>query len=174
MRRYATTLGVALAAALAGLATARGGGPAEPAYLKPADRAMVRQWLAVHPGYRLAIDADCRCDQDIQRTRKPTDGWPVRPDFHPYFARGDFNHDRHEDIALGVHATGERGQFRVLILSKAAKPYLSDPFLFGDAIFYGPSGRKPYLLLVGPFEAEVGSLEPLRSGGYRYEPSDCC
>jgi hypothetical protein len=135
---------------------------------------MIRSWLAVHPEYRLAIDVDCRCDQHIRELRTGSDGWPAQKDFHPYFARGDFNHDRQEDIALGVRAAGERGQFRVLILSKSAKPYLSDPFLLGDAIFYGPPRAKPHLLLVGGFETEVGSLEPLRDGGYLYEPSDCC
>ena len=62
----------------------------------------------------------------------------------------------------------------MLILSRAANPFLSDPFLLGEAIFYGPPAGTPYRLLVGPFETEVGSFEPLRGGGYRYKPSDCC
>jgi len=170
-----TMSGVALAVALAGAGPARAAEPAEPAYLKPADRPMVRQWLVAHPGYRLATDADCRCDDDIRRMRDPKESgaWAER-DFHPYIARGDFDRDGRQDLALGVHSAGERGQFRVLVLSKAAKPFLSDPFLLGDAIFRSRSGTKPDLLLVGAFETEVGSLEPRRGGGYRYVPSDCC
>ena len=174
MTRYGIVPGVALAAILASVVPAWAAAPAEPAYLKTADRAMIRSWLAGHPGYRLTTDADCRCDQRIRDLRTSSGAWPAQRDFHPYFARGDFNRDRHEDIALGVRAVGERGQFRVLILSRYAKPYLSDRFLLGEAIFYGPPRPKPYLLLVGRFETEAGSLEPTRGGGYRYAPSDCC
>lgn len=177
MSRLTTMLSIALVAALAGAGSTRAAAPAEPAYLKPAERPLIRQWLAAHPGYRLAIDADCRCDDDIRRMRDPklSGAWAER-DFHPYIARGDFDRDGREDLALGVHASGERGQFRVLVLSKAAKPFLSDPFLLGDAIFRSRPGIKPVLLLVGAFETEVGSLEPRRGGGYRYVPADddCC
>ena len=166
---------LALAAVLVGPEQPRAAAPAEPAYLKPADRSMVRQWLAAHPGYRLATDADCRCDDDIRQMRDPKlSGALSAPDFHPYYARGDFDRDGHQDLALGVHSSGERGQFRVLVLSKVAKPFLSDPFLLGEAIFRSRPGTKPDLLLVGRFETEAGSLEPRRAGGYRYVPSDCC
>jgi len=170
MRRLMLMLSVASTAAPMEAAVA-----SEPAHLKAADRPMVRQWLAAHPGYRLVTDADCRCDDDLRRMRDPKESgaWADR-DFHPYFARGDFDRDGLEDLALGVHAAGERGQFRVLVLSKVAKPFLSDPFLLGDAIFRSRPGIKPVLLLVGAFETEVGNLEPRRGGGYRYVPSDCC
>jgi hypothetical protein len=174
MKRLAMMLSVAL---VAGQGAARAAAPAEPAYLTAADRPMVRQWLAAHPGYRLATDTDCRCDDDIHRMRDPKlSGTFAEPRFHPYYARGDFDLDGRQDLALGVHSSGERGQFRVLVLSKTAKPFLSDPFLLGDAIFTDRRGIKYDRLLVGGFETEVGSLEPRRGGGYRFVPpdDDCC
>jgi hypothetical protein len=175
MKQGAMMLGLALVAAPAGQGMARAAASAEPAYLTPADRPMVRQWLAAHPGYRLLTDDDCRCDDDIRGMRHPKiSGRWAKPDFHPYYTRGDFDRDGRQDLAVGVHSSGERGQFRVLVLSKVAKPFLSDPFLLGDAIFKSRPGTKPDLLLVGGFETEVGSLEPKRGGGYRYVPSDCC
>lgn len=58
-------------------------------------------WLAAHPGYRLAIDADCECADEIEELRQGDgDAWKPQPDFHPYYATGDFDGDGLADVAV--------------------------------------------------------------------------
>jgi len=131
-------------------------------------RALVA-WIALHQEYRVAIDTDCSCADSISRVREGH-GWPPSPNFHPYYAAGDFNGDSEEDLAVGVISRQHPKKFRVLILNGtssrtlAPKEYLSGEFPLGWGLFFGAPRPKPWRLIVGPFEAEGATFEPTPSG----------
>src|SRR5713226_10452693 len=67
------------------------------------EQKVLKSWLAHHPQYRMATDADCDCAGDIEQMKTGYGGLmkPVR-DYHPYVATGDFNGDGVRDFAVAV------------------------------------------------------------------------
>jgi hypothetical protein len=170
---------LALASVLVALASGGGAGPAVPlpSYLSPAEAAGVTEWLRAHPTYRLATDEDCGCAEDIERTTSQRQALPPadRP-YHPYFARGDFNHDGVVDTAVGVIGRDDQQTYAVLILDGAAwtskrrlKAWLSEPILLREVMLFGPPGNPQDTLMVGPFESEGCLIVKRWLGGYRLD-----
>ncbi|MBC6981364.1 FG-GAP repeat protein [Caulobacter sp. 17J80-11] len=148
-----------------------------PRYVPQRFHPQLRLWLAQHPGYRWADDADCACEDDLRMQRTVSVGiWKAQPDYHPYLAYGDFDGDRREDVAVGVKPSGTSGTYRVLILSgrPASKPFLSQPFGQREAMFFDGPRPEPKRLMVGAFETEGGTFQPAPGGGYRFVGDDCC
>jgi hypothetical protein len=133
-------------------------------------------WLAQHPAYSLMVDADCACADDLQEIRTVSLGvWRARPDYHPYFATGDFDGDGKSDAALAV--TKDHLSFQVLILHgpKARQPYLSPLFKPGQMLFFGPPRPRPWRLLVGPYGTDTSAmLVPNHRQSYVVRYSSCC
>jgi len=144
-----------------------------PEYISSKYIGPITKWLTTNPGYRLAVDADCSCADDIERVRAGNPPvWPPIPAYHPFYVVGDFRSDGAEDVAVGVIAIKRADKFRVLIIhgkpanGPITKPFLSEELDFRQGLFYGPPRPKPWRLLVGPFESEGVTFEPAR-GGYR-------
>jgi hypothetical protein len=149
-----------------------------PAYVASRFKNPILTWLRLHPGYRLADDADCSCADDIAHVRAgwPPE-WPPNPDYHPYYIVGDFRGEGVEDVAVGLISHQWPNKFRVLIIhgappnGRAAKAFLSEQLDFRQGLFYGPPRPKPWRLGVGPFESDGVTFEPTRDG-YRFSNDD--
>jgi hypothetical protein len=120
-------------------------------------------WLARHPTYRVATDADCGCREDIQQMKAGYGGnWKAVPDYHPYVATGDFNGDGARDFAIVViDGSKSAHNFTLLVFngpfrSKRASPAFleSGLDLRNQGLSFGPPRPKPYRLVVGPFESD--------------------
>jgi hypothetical protein len=142
-----------------------------PSYVSPQFSHAIAAWLAHHPGYRLAVDADCACAEDIAHVRAGSPPqWPRLPNYHPYYMVGDFRTDGTEDVAVGVILLQHPDKFRVLIIHGApatapsAKPFLSPELGLHQGLFFGTPRPKPWRLIVGPFEAEGATFDPVPSG----------
>lgn len=136
--------------------------------LNPKQSGVIASWLSGHPGYRLATDRDCACDESIQRIRVGDggDGKGV-PDYHPYVAVGDFNGDGVVDLAVVVLNTRTRRDFTMLVfngpvdLSHAVPAFVSRlRDLTGTGLFYGPPASVLNRLMIGSFESEGLVLQP--------------
>ncbi len=142
--------------------------------LNPSQKSVVVAWISEHPGYRLADDRDCACDEDIQTMRAGSGGvWKPVPDYHPYVASGDFNGDGIVDFAVVVISTRKERDFTLLVFNGPTDVHHPDPaFIYQHrdltrtGLFYGPPRPKPYRLLIGPFESEGLVLKP-RGKTYR-------
>jgi uncharacterized protein len=147
--------------------------------LAPKDRATVSQWLQSHPEYRLAVDEDCACADDIGRVRAGAgDGWPPNPSYHAFYVTGDFANDGAVDVAAGVIKFANPKELQILILhgenarGEHRQDFLSESFpLKGNALFFGAPRPKPWVLLVGGFESEGAMFEPT-STGYHLNDSE--
>ena len=127
------------------------------------EQKILATWLARHPQFRVATDADWGCDGDIQQMKIGYGGkWTPVPDYHPYAATGDFNSDGVSDFALVVINRSKSSQNFVLLVfngpfgSKAVLPAFSESTrdLRGQGLFFGPPRPKPYRLVVGAFESD--------------------
>jgi hypothetical protein len=138
--------------------------------LDPQHTLVLKKWLARHPDYRLASEADCNCPEDIEQMRRGYGGvWVPVPDYHPYRAVGDFNSDGNLDFAVVlVKKTNKEKPFALVIFNG---PFRSDcnadaAFIERNldlkysGLFFGPPRPKPYRLVVGRFESEGALLEP--------------
>ena len=90
-----------------------------PTYVAARHRVAISAWLSHHPGYRLAVDTDCSCKDDIAPTRAgaPPD-WPPLPDYHPSrsyrrtgkqycrYPAGSTHYERIELIAVQITKIG--------------------------------------------------------------------
>jgi len=147
-----------------------------PSYVAPRHAGAILSWLQRHPEYRIALDADCSCADDIASIRSG-DGWPPAPDYHPYYVVGDFRGDGAEDVAVGVISRQRAGKFRVLIIhghspgGQVVTVFLSKDRQLGEGLFYGPPRPKPWRLIVGAFASEGAAFEPTASG-YRLSETD--
>lgn len=147
-----------------------------PEYIAPAQQAVLRAWLSTHPEYRVALDKDCNCADDIASMRKGSGGvWKARPHYHPYYAEGDFNGDKKTDFAVVLIKSSDNGKHFLTIFNGpyaiGSQPaYLS---AVGGALFFGAPRPKPYRLLVGEFESEGAILEP-KGATYELVGGDCC
>jgi|SRR5579862_2992587 len=153
-------------------------GDSLPSYVAPRHRHAIAAWLSHHPTYRLAVDADCSCADDIAHVRAGNSPeWPPLPDYHPYYTVGDFRGDGAEDVAVGVISPQHRDKFRVLIIhgaptkGRSAQTFLSEELDLRQGLFYGAPRPKPWRLLVGPFESDGVTLEPT-PGGYKFSNED--
>jgi|SRR5580658_9220420 hypothetical protein len=149
-----------------------------PNYVAPRYRPAIASWLTRHPGYRVAIDADCTCDDDIAQMRAGYSAdWPGVPNYHPYYMVGDFRGDGAADVAVGVISQQHPRKFRVLIIhgtppkGPAAKTFLSEELDFHQGLFYGPPRPKPWSLVVGPFESDGVTFEPTPTA-YKFSSDD--
>jgi hypothetical protein len=87
-----------------------------PSYIRPSHLDAIRTWLDAHPQYRLAVDDDCQCAEDIEDLRRGDGGaWSPQPDFHPYYATGDFDGDGFEDAAVVVSPRSSDAKVSVVI-----------------------------------------------------------
>ena len=133
-----------------------------------AEKEVVSSWLGRHPGYRLATDRDCNCDEDLRKIRSEGYGgrWKPVPNYHPYTVIGDFNGDGEDDVAVAVVRTKDTLKFTILVFNGPFKRDESPSFtdadlkMTGVGFFFGPPRPKPYRLVVGPFESEGYILIP--------------
>jgi hypothetical protein len=146
--------------------------------LSTAQKEVVSAWLHEHPGYRLANDKDCSCDEDLQTLRKTGYGgrWKPVADYHPYAVSGDFNGDGQVDLAVAVIRTNAAHKFTILVFNGPIKSIGAPPSfidadsnLTGSGFFYGPPRPRPYRLVVGAFESEGYVLVP-KGRTYRLQP----
>lgn len=146
--------------------------------LSSEEQQVVKTWLAHHPNFRQAVDADCDCAGDIQQMRAGSGGvWKPVPDYHPYVATGDFNGDGLEDFAVVVIDRTKQDKNSALLVfngpfrSPAPLPAFmeSGMNLKYTGLFYGPPRPKPYRLLVGPFESDSGGLLVPHGRGYKWD-----
>ena len=148
--------------------------------LKSAHAQVLAKWLQKHPGYRLATDADCKCQEDLVRMRTQSDGpWKAVPNYQPYYAEGDFNWDRTNDFAVGVVKGSTPSEFQVIVFNgpfgskhPGRAAFVSDPLPLGQALFFGDPRPKPQMLLVGSFETEGAALKPTKKGYVWEYPED--
>lgn len=142
-----------------------------PSYIRASQAEIIRTWLDEHPQYRLAVDEDCHCAEDIQDLRQG-DGsaWKPQPDFHPYYATGDFDGDGFEDAAIVVSTRGSDNNVSVVIFF-GSKPGLTTDVsvvpregsnvanrgLFLARIDYG-TARQRARLLFGSFGSEAEAV----------------
>jgi hypothetical protein len=127
------------------------------------EQTIVDGWLAQHPNYRAATDADCTCPDDIRQMKAGYGpDWPGVPDYHPYVATGDFNSDGVPDFAIAVvDKSKSEKNFTLLVFNgpfgsnQVSPAYTeSDLELRYQGMSFGPPRPKPYRLVVGPFESD--------------------
>ena len=128
---------------------------------------VLASWLTTHRELRVATDADCKCDEDIEQMKKGAGGkWLPVPDYHPYVATGDFNGDGITDFAVVLIDNSKSVKhFELVVFNgpfrrQAKSPAFIQSGLEGDALFFGPPRPKPYRLVIGPFESEGAVLIP--------------
>jgi len=82
-----------------------------PAYIDQKFQQAITTWLVAHPSYRLAVDDDCKCKEDIEAQG---------PNTHPFFVSGDFDGDGISDFA--VMALPDRSHRRLFRLKGRLQP----------------------------------------------------
>jgi hypothetical protein len=92
---------------------------------------------------RVATDADCACDESLERYRKGYGGgWKPAPDYHPYASAGDFSGDNVEDKAVLVVRKSSSSYPTLLIFNgpfKSQPPFVEEGVeLGGTGLFFGP------------------------------------
>jgi len=146
---------------------------APPPFLKAAHRDVIAKWLASKPslaGLRIATDRDCRNKWGLDTERKEN------KHYQPYYAVGDFNHDRSQDFAVAfVNDRKRRNKFSMAIFngpftSTSVPAYLLDNTDLSEMGFSWHQGEQNYLL-VGEFQSDVCSIFKPRGKTYRAE--DC-
>jgi len=136
---------------------------------------VLASWLSQHAEYRAATDADCQCEDDIRQTKAGYgNSKEAVPDYHPYSATGDFNRDGAEDFAVVlIDRRVQTANFVVVVFNgpftnrNVAPAFIKRSLHRSDALFYGPPGKKPSPLLVGPFESDSGFLLVPSRGTYK-------
>ena len=115
-----------------------------------AGQKVLAAWLAQHPEYRAAVDADCACDELLR----------LNPGAHPYTATGDFAHDGKTDFAAAV-INKQTGKFALLIFNgpiggDSVKPalFLMDLDLRRQGLFFGLSFEEPPRLYLGYYNSD--------------------
>jgi hypothetical protein len=150
-----------------------------PEYFRREHSDVMARYLEGQAGFRVATDADCGCEEDLNRARTESSGsWEANPAYHPYYAVGDFNQDGASDFGAGVIDPKLPGSFRLVVFngpfskSTAAPAFVSEPRGLGQALFYGPPRPQPYFLVVGAFESEGALLHQTKSGNYTLTEGD--
>jgi hypothetical protein len=145
-----------------------------PGYVREPHVPVLGTWLSAHPGYRLAIDNDCECAAEIEELRRGDGGaWRPQPDFHPYYAAGDFDGDGFEDLAVVALPRKPDDQILIVVLLGAKPGAAGDVTVIpkggrsvadrGLFIARSADGRAPKhpVLLFGAFGSE-GEPVPIR------------
>ena len=144
-------------------------------YIPPRQRAVLGQWLEQHPALHVATDADCQCSDGIAQIRKGSGGvWKANPNYHPYYAFGDFNSDGAQDFAVVLIDSAKK--LHLVIFNGPVAPGISPAYQstkYVGALFFGAPRPKPYRLVVGDFGSEGGLFKP-KGKSYFYVGSDCC
>jgi len=137
-----------------------------PKYIAATHRAVIQQWLAANSGYRVATDADCKCEEHIAGLRAGPPTWDPQPDFHPYYASGDFSGDGKQDFAVVFILIGKPQKLLAIFNGPFAKDRASKPAYssrrYGMSLMYGASQPGPHFLVVGRFEAKEVALLPYK------------
>jgi hypothetical protein len=128
--------------------------------LTPAQSDVLAQWLQTHPGFRSATDADCDCAASIANEKT---GYgrveDAVPDYHPYTATGDFNHDGRVDFAvILIDMNKSRKLFALVIFNGPLIRSVLRPALFVRNLDLKHAGlsvsRSDSELIFGPFESD--------------------
>jgi hypothetical protein len=70
---------------------------------------------------------DCHCAEDIEDLRKGDGGaWSPQPDFHPYYATGDFDGDGFDDAAIVVAPRDTGAKVSVVIFFGSPAGLMND------------------------------------------------
>ena len=133
--------------------------------LNDAEKQRLSDWLDDHPELRVPSEAECGCDDHIQRLRKAGVWSKGIPDYHPYVTVADLNGDGIEDFAVMLADRGASAEPGVLVIfngpsdKSGGEPALVHRRLplTRYALFLTTQGHR---LLVGPFESEGCILEP--------------
>jgi len=146
------------------------GVPVVPEYISVSERTALKAWLSANPEYRVALDSDCDCPNDIETIRKGSGGvWKANPNYHPYYVTGDFNGDNNNDFAVILIKTNEGGKHYLAIFNgphnSGDKPVYLRPE--EGALFYGAPRPKPFRLILGEFHSEGVSFVP-KGATYEY------
>jgi len=122
-----------------------------PKHLSQQHTEVVDRWLAGKSDLRLATLADCLNKDGLAATREQHG-----KSYHPYYAVGDFNHDKREDFAVVlVNKRKKKDKFAVAVfngaLGKNTVPaYFGEGWDLSDGgLFEGSDG-----ILAGPFESD--------------------
>jgi hypothetical protein len=98
-----------------------------PSYIRASQVQIIRAWLDAHSQYSLAVDDDCRCADDMEELRQGDGGaWKPQPDFHPYYATGDFDGDGFDDAAIVVSPRGSGHPVSIVIFFGSKTGLTSD------------------------------------------------
>jgi hypothetical protein len=136
-----------------------------PSYISAQHRDVLQRWLKQEPKLRLATDKDCgQCESDLESQRRASG-----PDFHPYYAVGDFNGDGKKDFAVALieleaDAEGRlETKFVVAVFNAPFAKRKVEPAFEKDGLnlrdgglFYGPPKTRPNRLFIGLFSNESG------------------
>jgi len=136
-----------------------------PSYISAQHRDVLQRWLKQEPNLRVATDKDCgQCESDLESQRRASG-----PDFHPYYAVGDFNGDGKKDFAVALielesDAEGRLEQkFVVAVFNAPFARRKVEPAFEKDALnlrdgglFYGPPKTRANRLFIGLFSNDSG------------------
>lgn len=146
---------------------------AAPPFVKAAHRDVIAKWLASKPalaGLRVGTDRDCRNKSGLAEERKEN------RNYQPYYAVGDFNHDRNEDFAVVfVNDRKRRNKFSMAIFngpftSTSLPAYFVDNSDLSMVGFSWDQGEQNYLLQ-GEFQSDFCWL--FKPRGKTYKVEDC-
>lgn len=85
--------------------------PGVPDYITSAQQDALKAWLSAHPEFRVATDKDCECADNIASIRNGYGGvWKANPNYHPYFASGDFSTETMKTISPSYSLSMEEDQ----------------------------------------------------------------
>ena len=128
-----------------------------PVYISLEHRATLQHWLGSHTEFRLALETDCGCENNIEKIRKGQGGpWQAQPNYHPFYVSGDFNSDGKEDFAV-ILLKGTERYAAVFNGGEKEPAYLSSKN--AAPLFFGPPRPKPYHLIMGSFSSEGAIFE---------------
>ena len=130
-------------------------------HIRSRHRAVLGRWLERRPELRPATAEDCPDREGMVDAQKY---WGRN--FHPYYAVADFNRDGHEDFAVSLLNRNRPAKLSVAIFNgpfRTSKPaFLLSNLGLDDWLYVQPKN----LLLVGPYETDVGFQIKSRGKGY--------
>ncbi len=141
------------------------------AHIKAAHRLTVEKWLAGKPGWRPAIESDCKNTSGVESLRSGDDSKHL----HPYYVVGDMNGDRKEDFAIVIYHPRKRADSRFSIAifngsgqGTGATPayFVADVDLRQGGIWVSPVTETTSWLAAGEFETDNGSYFKPRGRTY--------
>jgi hypothetical protein len=130
--------------------------------LNPNQKGSLSAWLKQYPTFRLALDSDCNCADDLKEMRQQGAWGHPSPDFRPYLKIGDFNHDGSNDFAIVVVKKSNPSTRKFLVFNGPFSERPNPPALNQDvsprvAVFYDPPDHP---LVIGAFESEGCIIQP--------------